>query len=467
MAHLAFSPSRNSMPPTPPEYARFKEPSVVIALHQTPSTMVEVTNEDHVPPIADGSSCRRSTSPLGEFRLSSSDMQGQPQSSLNCTTLIQKDEDDEEARKGVHSAELETMPGTGKRKRAEAVELWAKKKPAAGEAAEPRSLLVKLNLESHNSGFARKDSLPRHSPSRIKQSPTASVTPGAGEDRCVVCGTRETPQWRRGPWGPRTLCNACGVKYAAGNLIIPGANIEADHPPNRELKKKATPNSPAANERAADARTTSAKPRPLTRRSTPSKRSTFASNEQVEVATVKSPVRDVKGKASFSTRRQSRADREKTREQPDSIRIACDESDTSEETDDDNDDPALTKAKLERQIRELRRRLMVSDAINKQLEQCILKLVGEDEELDGCLAVIIRKAARLLRSATIRHVRHRSPSGHSISRSTLKIPHERNDIPESAAANLLLGTCIEEEELPTIANFCRAVHGRYTYMRRC
>ncbi|KAI8816499.1 uncharacterized protein EV422DRAFT_285778 [Fimicolochytrium jonesii] len=32
--------------------------------------------------------------------------------------------------------------------------------------------------------------------------------------RCTVCGTDDTPQWRRGPKGPKTLCNACGVKYA-------------------------------------------------------------------------------------------------------------------------------------------------------------------------------------------------------------------------------------------------------------
>lgn len=27
--------------------------------------------------------------------------------------------------------------------------------------------------------------------------------------QCLGCGTTETPEWRRGPMGPRTLCNAC------------------------------------------------------------------------------------------------------------------------------------------------------------------------------------------------------------------------------------------------------------------
>lgn len=30
---------------------------------------------------------------------------------------------------------------------------------------------------------------------------------------CLKCGTHQTPQWRMGPDGPRTMCNACGVKY--------------------------------------------------------------------------------------------------------------------------------------------------------------------------------------------------------------------------------------------------------------
>ncbi|KAL4859998.1 GATA transcription factor 16 [Chlorella vulgaris] len=29
---------------------------------------------------------------------------------------------------------------------------------------------------------------------------------------CTKCGNVKTPQWREGPYGPKTLCNACGVK---------------------------------------------------------------------------------------------------------------------------------------------------------------------------------------------------------------------------------------------------------------
>lgn len=37
--------------------------------------------------------------------------------------------------------------------------------------------------------------------------------------RCVHCQAVKTPQWRDGPMGPKTLCNACGVRYQCGRLL--------------------------------------------------------------------------------------------------------------------------------------------------------------------------------------------------------------------------------------------------------
>lgn len=43
---------------------------------------------------------------------------------------------------------------------------------------------------------------------------------GGGEGRkCLHCATDKTPQWRTGPLGPKTLCNACGVRYKSGRLV--------------------------------------------------------------------------------------------------------------------------------------------------------------------------------------------------------------------------------------------------------
>ncbi|KAF9599268.1 hypothetical protein IFM89_036566 [Coptis chinensis] len=37
--------------------------------------------------------------------------------------------------------------------------------------------------------------------------------------RCLHCQSEKTPQWRAGPLGPKTLCNACGVRYKSGRLL--------------------------------------------------------------------------------------------------------------------------------------------------------------------------------------------------------------------------------------------------------
>ncbi|CAI9776065.1 unnamed protein product [Fraxinus pennsylvanica] len=46
------------------------------------------------------------------------------------------------------------------------------------------------------------------------------VQNGAGMGRrCLHCQADKTPQWRAGPMGPKTLCNACGVRYKSGRLL--------------------------------------------------------------------------------------------------------------------------------------------------------------------------------------------------------------------------------------------------------
>ncbi|KAM6500417.1 white collar 2 type of transcription factor [Amanita muscaria] len=31
---------------------------------------------------------------------------------------------------------------------------------------------------------------------------------------CITCGRTDSPEWRKGPLGPKTLCNACGLRWA-------------------------------------------------------------------------------------------------------------------------------------------------------------------------------------------------------------------------------------------------------------
>ncbi|KAL0543393.1 hypothetical protein IC582_018489 [Cucumis melo] len=37
--------------------------------------------------------------------------------------------------------------------------------------------------------------------------------------RCSHCGVQKTPQWRAGPLGAKSLCNACGVRFKSGRLF--------------------------------------------------------------------------------------------------------------------------------------------------------------------------------------------------------------------------------------------------------
>jgi hypothetical protein len=61
--------------------------------------------------------------------------------------------------------------------------------------------------------------------SRGKKSPGPPGPAGAevgmegGVRRCTHCASEKTPQWRTGPLGPKTLCNACGVRFKSGRLM--------------------------------------------------------------------------------------------------------------------------------------------------------------------------------------------------------------------------------------------------------
>ncbi|KAM1499788.1 hypothetical protein ACFX14_022421 [Malus domestica] len=39
--------------------------------------------------------------------------------------------------------------------------------------------------------------------------------------KCQHCGTETTPQWRPGPHGNKTLCDACEVRYRKSGKLVP------------------------------------------------------------------------------------------------------------------------------------------------------------------------------------------------------------------------------------------------------
>ncbi|CAN0916384.1 GATA transcription factor 11 [Linum grandiflorum] len=76
--------------------------------------------------------------------------------------------------------------------------------------------------------------------------------------KCSHCSVTQTPQWREGPMGPKTLCNACGVRHRSGRLFpeyrpagsptfIPALHSNS-HRKVLEMRMKAsTPEAPASN----------------------------------------------------------------------------------------------------------------------------------------------------------------------------------------------------------------------------
>ncbi|GLT44612.1 hypothetical protein SLA2020_184980 [Shorea laevis] len=62
-------------------------------------------------------------------------------------------------------------------------------------------------------------------PPAVKKQKKKHVTDSAGGNatqpprRCSHCGVTKTPQWRAGPLGAKTLCNACGVRFKSGRLL--------------------------------------------------------------------------------------------------------------------------------------------------------------------------------------------------------------------------------------------------------
>ncbi|WOK98991.1 hypothetical protein Cni_G07703 [Canna indica] len=70
---------------------------------------------------------------------------------------------------------------------------------------------------SSSSEFPQSNS--KAAPCRGKKAGGECTVVERGVRRCTHCASDKTPQWRTGPLGPKTLCNACGVRYKSGRLV--------------------------------------------------------------------------------------------------------------------------------------------------------------------------------------------------------------------------------------------------------
>ncbi|OJD28815.1 white collar-2 [Diplodia corticola] len=81
---------------------------------------------------------------------------------------------------------------------------------SGGEGSPGESSKVKLG-DAGIPFFIRPEGYER----KISDVPRQPKRKFAAKDHCCSrCGTVESPEWRAGPDGPKTLCNACGLKYA-------------------------------------------------------------------------------------------------------------------------------------------------------------------------------------------------------------------------------------------------------------
>lgn len=67
---------------------------------------------------------------------------------------------------------------------------------------------------------------------------------------CSDCNTTKTPLWRSGPRGPKSLCNACGIRQrkarramAAATAAASGGMVSSDPSMNSEMPKEKSPDS--------------------------------------------------------------------------------------------------------------------------------------------------------------------------------------------------------------------------------
>ncbi|CAN6700993.1 unnamed protein product [Malus baccata var. baccata] len=73
-------------------------------------------------------------------------------------------------------------------------------------------------ITPNNNTKPPKTTLPKKRDAAIGVGNSNSGSDSSGR-KCLHCAAEKTPQWRTGPLGPKTLCNACGVRYKSGRLV--------------------------------------------------------------------------------------------------------------------------------------------------------------------------------------------------------------------------------------------------------
>ncbi|RDX77441.1 GATA transcription factor 9, partial [Mucuna pruriens] len=91
---------------------------------------------------------------------------------------------------------------------------------STGENTQPNPTTSKASSDSEN--FAESHPAIKKKKKMkvcLSSSQEQNAAPSQAVRKCLHCEITKTPQWRAGPMGPKTLCNACGVRYKSGRLF--------------------------------------------------------------------------------------------------------------------------------------------------------------------------------------------------------------------------------------------------------
>lgn len=102
-----------------------------------------------------------------------------------------------------------------------------------GENMQPNVISTKASADSENFAESQPVPVPKmpkqangETKKKKKVKVPLPVVPADGNlnssqpvRKCMHCEITKTPQWRAGPMGPKTLCNACGVRFKSGRLF--------------------------------------------------------------------------------------------------------------------------------------------------------------------------------------------------------------------------------------------------------
>ncbi|KAJ8492485.1 hypothetical protein OPV22_014206 [Ensete ventricosum] len=115
------------------------------------------------------------------------------------------------------------VPGKARSKRSRAAPCsWSSRllvlSPSLTAAPSPESELIVPPSAAAAGAGGKKAAKPASKKKDMSAGPAVVAAPD--DRKCLHCQTDKTPQWRTGPMGPKTLCNACGVRYKSGRLVL-------------------------------------------------------------------------------------------------------------------------------------------------------------------------------------------------------------------------------------------------------